>query len=351
MKLKLLLFSLVLLINTFSSEAQLFKSENTEKVVNTLKSRIKLSGYVQGGYNCDREENSFDLKRAILMVDGQVTKNWRLYYMYEFKKGKTLEAYSEYKICEALQLRLGQYKNPFSIENQLSPTVVEQINCYSLVSNYLAGIDGSDPLYGAHGGRDQGLMLHGNLFRFDENRFHLSYQLAVMNGQGINQKDKNTQKDMIASVQYRPCREALIGASIQEGRGSAITPNPYVPSVEVGERYRRARWSIGAEVKTSLADIRTEYIAGRDADVRSDGYYATGNLHLTRKVDAVLSYDHLNRNKEIGDAASQTNYVGGLQYWFYPRCRLQLVYTYRDASKDPIARGGNLLQTQFQIRF
>jgi len=43
-----------------------------------------------------------------------------------------------------------------------------------------------------------------------------------------------------------------------------------------------------------------------------------------------------------------TNYVAGLQWWFYPKCRLQLQYTRRDPKHG---EGSNLLQTQVQVRF
>lgn len=349
MKSKLLLALAIFALN-IPAQAQIFKSEKTNKIVNTLRERIKLSGYLQGLYSYEKDDNGFELKRAILMVDGQITKRWRVYYMFDAKGAKTLEAYTEYKIGEGLQIRFGQYKNPFSIENQISPTLIEQIESYSLVGNYLVGIGSADPLYGGHTGRDQGLMIFGNFI--NKGDYHaLGYKVAVMNGQGINQKDRNRQKDVIATLAYKPCKEATLSASIWEGRGNAVAESPYNPGLKVGDNYRRARWTAGAQVETPLLDVRGEYMAGRDATVRSQGYYVLGNLHITDKLDLIASYDYLQRNKAMGDAAEQTNYVGGLQYWFYPRCRMQLVYTYRDNPHDPNQTGGNLLQAQVQVRF
>ena len=71
----------------------------------------------------------------------------------------------------------------------MSPCFVELINCYSQSVNYLAGINGSDPLYGSNSGRDMGILIYGNLFKK-----LISYNLAVMNGQGINLKDKDVYK-------------------------------------------------------------------------------------------------------------------------------------------------------------
>ncbi len=340
-----------------STQAQVFKdNEGTslKDLVNTLGSRIKLSGYAQFGYTYDPAEkvdNTFDIKRIIFMADGKITDRWKMYFMYDFKSSKTLEIYTEYKFFDALKVRLGQYKTPLTLENQLSPSAVELIDCYSLAASYMAGISPSDDLYGSQGGRDQGLMIYGDFLPAEEGYHRLGYKLAVMNGQGINIKDRNTQKDIIGSLSYKPCSEATLCATMEEGRGNAVATSVYNPDLKVGDNYRRARWSVGGEVKTSLADLRSEYMAGRDAAVRSEGFYATGNLHLTRVIDLVVSYDYLNRNKSWGDRAEQTNYVAGLLYWFYPRCRLQLIYTYRDMHEDIYKKGGNLLQAQVQFRF
>ena len=44
----------------------------------------------------------------------------------------------------------------------------------------------------------------------------------------------------------------------------------------------------------------------------------------------------------------QQNYVAGIQYWFYPKCRLQTQYTYCDNKKG---ENCNRIQTQIQVRF
>jgi predicted porin len=59
-----------------------------------------------------------------------------------------------------------------------------------------------------------------------------------------------------------------------------------------------------------------------------------------------LSYDYLNKNKDMD--YKQQNYVAGIQYWFYPKCRLQAQYTYCDNKKG---ENYNRIQTQIQVRF
>ena len=93
-------------------------------------------------------------------------------------------------------------------------------------------------------------------------------------------------------------------------------------------------------------DVRSEYLHGKDGRVRSDGYYAVASIHVLPRIDVIAAVDYFNRNKALRDR--QTNYVGGLQWWFYPKCRLQVQYTYRDPH---LREASNLLQAQVQVRF
>ncbi len=72
---------------------------------------------------------------------------------------ENLEAYTEYHFLPQLTARIGQFKTMYTIENPMLPCFVELINCYSQAVNYLAGINGSDPLYGSASGRDMGLLI------------------------------------------------------------------------------------------------------------------------------------------------------------------------------------------------
>lgn len=337
------LLSFGIIFSTLFATAQ---EVNVNKVVNTLKERITLSGYIQVGYNYgnknERTEHSFDLKRAILFANGKITDKWSAFFMYSFgNTGKILEAYTEYHFLPQLNVRLGQFKTPYSIENPLSPCIVELINCNAQAVAYLAGINGSDPLFGVTTGRDMGLLIYGDLF----DKF-VNYNLAVMNGQGINLKDKNNQKDIVGSLMLHPLNWLSIGGSFIKGKGCAVAASPDVPDIKVSESYIRNRWAIGAVVNAKPISLRTEYLAGKDGKVKSDGYYATASIHVLPQFDIVVSYDYFNKNKMLD--SKQTNYMTGIQWWFYPKCRLQVQYTYCNPHKG---ENYNLLQTQVQVRF
>ncbi len=73
------------------------------------------------------------------------------------------------------------------------------------------------------------------------------------------------------------------------------------PDIQVGENYTRNRWSAGAVIKTKPVDVRTEYLAGKDGRIKSDGYYVTASAHVFPKVDVIASYDYLNKSKVLDD--------------------------------------------------
>lgn len=329
----------------FLAAGSLMGQETLNKVVNTLKERITLSGYAQLGYtysDADGPDNTFDVKRIIFMADGKITNQWSCYFMYDFYGGgNLLEVYTDYKFLPQLTARLGQFKTPYTIENLLSPSTVELINCYAQPVSYLAAINGSDRLSASNGGRDIGLMIYGDLFKNNL----LTYKLAVMNGQGINTRDKNNQKDIIGYLMVNPTKWLSVGGSFIKGKGYAMADSD-LSDIKAGENYTRNRWSMGAVLTASKASLRTEYMAGKDGPIHSNGFYATGCAQIVPKLEVIASFDYFDRNTDVGD--KQSNYIAGLQYWFYPKCRLQAQYTRQEPK---MGEGSNLVQAQVQVRF
>ena len=340
---KRILLSCLLLLSIHTLKAQDTRLNN---VVNTLKERITLAGYAQVGYTYDdageKASNTFDLKRAIFMARGKITDKWSCYFMYSFANtGKILEAYTEYRFLPQLTARIGQFKTMYTIENPMSPCFVELINCYSQAVNYLAGINGSDPLYGSNSGRDMGILIYGDLFKKK-----LSYNLAVMNGQGINLKDKNNQKDIVGSLMVHPLDWLSVGGSFVKGKGCAVAASSVNPDIAIGDSYTRNRWSAGATKHTNPHPHPTQNQPPKHPQQKTPPNKPTPTQHQLPKFDIVASYDYFNKDK--AQDYKQSNYVAGVQWWFYPKCRLQAQYTYCDPHKG---ENSNLLQAQLQVRF
>ena len=315
-------------------------------------SRIQLHGYAQGGYTFDHSNgnttNTFNIKRVLFWADARITERWSFLFMHDFSS-VVQEFYTDYRITKnkALTVRLGQFKNGLSLENPLSPTSMEAIDVYSEGVTFLTGC-GSDPLLGVQYGRDLGLSLFG-----ETNNGKLRYELDVMNGQGINKKDGNNFKDIITRIEYRPLKGLNLVASGQIGRGHAVAPSIYNPTIQVGENYKRHRWTAGADYKSKAFNVHGEVLEGWDGDAKSWGAYVTGAVPLgIPKLELVASYDFFNFNTDLG--MDQHKAIGGLQYWFFGKCRFQVQYVYKSAyvADGVFVHGADHgIQCQMQVRF
>lgn len=359
----LLLTAVAIMMNTTA----IAQSGNSGDWTKDLASRITLNGYAQAGWSYqnsrDKEGfgkqhnmNSYNLKRTLLWAKAQITDRWSFLFMHDFNS-VVQEFYTDYRVLDdkTMMVRLGQFKHSFSMENPLSPTQLELIDVYSQAVLYLAG-EGPDPLNGVNYGRDQGLMVYGDLLK---NRLH--YELALMSGQGINRKDGNNQKDFIAKLEVRPIDGLRIVGSGYVGTGNAVATADWNPDIAVGDNYKRNRYSVGAEYKTSSyspgkykearpASVRAEWLGGKDGDVGSRGGYVTTCIPLRGALDLVASGETFDRNTKV-DGWDQTNLTVGLQYWYYKKCRVQLQYTRCLCGDNISLKDYNWLQAQVQVAF
>ena len=76
-----------------------------------------------------------------------------------------------------------------------------------------------------------------------------------------------------------PLKWLSVGGSFIRGTGHAIADSEYT-GIKAGENYAKKRWSAGGVVTTSTFNLRTEYLAGKDRSVKSEGFYATGSVRL-----------------------------------------------------------------------
>ncbi len=323
--------------------------------VSTLSEKMELHGYAQAGYTWKHQDginsNTFDIKRVLFWAKANVTDRLSFLFMHDFSS-VVQEFYVDYRFTREseFRVRLGQFKNSFSMQNPLSPTKLDLIDCYSQSVLYLAGC-GTDPLNGVQYGRDLGLMFYGDVFN---NKLH--YEFAVMNGSGINRKDNNNYKDIIGKLEYRIMPNLRVVTTGQLGVGHALAESVYCPDIKVGEDYIRNRWSVGAEWKeptegvdywkNRTTQVQTEVLGGRDGNNNSIGAYATACIPVFKELDVIASVDYFNYNTKLG--MDQLNLVGGVQYWFYKTCRVQLQYT---SAIQPKGKYYGNLQAQVQVAF
>jgi hypothetical protein len=293
--------------------------------------------------------NSFDIARAILFATGKIGSQKQFGYMlmYDFGPNACLhELYGEWLPKDAINVRFGQFKIPFTIENPMSQTKIETI--YSgrgvrAMSGSLGDFNQLEPngvKGGSKAGRDMGLQLSGRLFKKD-NFFRIEYYTGLFNGTGFNTKDNNNHKDFIGTVYYQPVKDLRIGGSIYSGKLNA-------PIYIVQGNHVRDLWTVGAEYNGKKFYARTEYISANNGGLKREGYYGSAAWKFySDKWEAVGKYEVYDENKSFGNNEISDITVG-INYYFAFLTRVQLNYIYTD---NKALGTNNAVAMQLQLFF
>lgn len=295
----------------------------------------RISGYVQTGYEWSDGSSSFFIKRVRLDLRGALARTLDYRVQLEFASSpKIVDAYLHYKPFRQLNFKLGEYKIPFTIENtDYVPLKFELIE-YPLALQRLMGF--AEPIGGRYvggamqggetlkdTGRDMGLTLHGSFFPCGE-RALLSYDVGVLNGAGINLRDNNRSKDVVARLTLRPMRGLTLSGSWYGGEYGADCLERQ--RVSAGVCYDRGRGVVRGEWiggRTGYAATE-EYAAGT---FDSSGWYVLGGVRLTPTLMPVVRYDTLLPDTASADSR-QTNWTAGILWCPVKPLRCQLNYTY-----------------------
>ena len=300
------------------------KNSNWEKILSRLP---EISGYVQLNYKwSDDGTSTFLLKRVRVSLAGDIVPKLDYRIQVELAKPQIVDAYLQYKPFDQLNVKLGQYKIPFSIENTVYAPLKFEFIDYPLALSRMMGISetvGGKSLSAT--GRELGLTLWGGFLKRDG--YHVvNYDLGIYNGAGINTKDDNKSKDIAARLMIRPVAGLTLAGSYYRG--------------EFGPDYlERTRYGAGACYDHGPVVVRGEWIGGTTGTPRSEelpagsfdssGWYVMGGWRIIRSFMAALRYDTL-----LADTSRrrtrQTNYTVGLTWQPFKYLRCQLNYTYED---------------------
>jgi len=359
---KQLVITLCVLMTVGMSYAQTGETK-IQKVKKAFQSEsFQLSGYGQIMYNVNEypsrsltpevANNSIDIVRAFLMMSGKLGVNNQFGYMliYDFGPGSKLyELYGEWMPSKAINLRFGQFKTPFTIENPFSLSRIETVNPSRLVAA-MTGSTGDFNQWEADGrvvaktGRDAGLQLSGFLFP-EKNFFRVEYYAGLFNGTGMNTKDNNNHKDFIGTVYAYPIKEFKLGGSIYSGKLPAyLQTQGHLP----GDNFNTNRWTVGAEYKGTHLYGRAEYIAANDGGLKRNGYY--GLLvwkFVPNKWEVLGKYDYYNKNTSVKNN-DISDFTFGINYYFAYLSRIQLNYIHSDNRADG---KNNAVAAQLQVFF
>ncbi len=329
----------VMAIAALSASAQV----NLGKAVDYVKDHFTVSGYAQVGwdYNSESEPNNeFSLRRIILFADYRINDHWNAFIMTDFKALSLHEYWVNYRVAPWMNWKLGQFKTPFSLENPISPSVMEMITQMSAPGKWMIA-GGSPYMMPGGAGRDLGLTVYGDVGRW------LTYDLAVMNGAGRNRGDDNSWKDFVARLTFHPVKQLDVSGSVVLGKGAcASLADHLVGATPLTGNYKRNRFAAGFRLTTAPFNLRAEWMWGKDGDKDSNGGYATAQVSNVgvKGLDLVASADYLD-----ADYVKYSTYQAGVQYWFYKKCRVQLGYMYSD--NHDLGPNSHSVLTQVQVGF
>ena len=242
--------------------------------------RLQFRGRVQGDYRTfsdDTAANTFDIRRAFLTGEGRIAK----YYTFDVTADFASPSGSPSTVLDVawlnadwwkpVQVRIGQYKMPFSMDELTSDLYLDHLER-----------DIGNPLVPA---KTRGLMVHGAPLA------GLTYALAYSNLNGKNANDLNQTvdgKEVIGRLtgdfaQFLSVKDSVLhlGGAFTDGTiptvnsssGSAAANNAapsfrteargvtfFTPTVFTGEDVQRRRYGLEAAVALGPVKLQGEYI-------------------------------------------------------------------------------------------
>ena len=344
--------------------------------------RIKLSGYGMFQYQFEDKENNkhnyFNLRLLRLSLDGKISDfDWRIQMQGSSAKGPgeptvmLVDLYIEGVKFNALRIKVGQFKRPFTFENPSHP-ITQGWYAYANVINALSGF-GDRTGEKSSAGRDIGIQIQGDLFKNASGRYLFHYQGGVFNGEGINIWDKNQGKDFIGGFWVMPISGLRIGAFGWTGsRGGMIDPI-------TGETVsiRKNRYAFSVEYDKNEYTFRAEYLhsqgwgaAGAGSNEidyskgdKADGWYVFGIVPVIKgKLHAKARYQCYRQSKcwngytdenGVYVGGAKTMYEVGLNYFFHKNVQLNVEYgRVNDRTiVNPDGHNYNFFDAQFDFRF
>lgn len=368
--------------------AVIFHTADTLAQMPAWLSNVKLSGYGITQYQYSSQENaksnSFNLRLARISLDGRIVNDfyWKAQIQFNGNTStlgsspRLVDLFAEWQKYDFFRVKLGQYKNPFTFENPMHPIDQGFMSCGQAVLK-LAGF--SDRA-GAHSsnGRDIGLQFQGDFLKNNKGRNLIHYQVGVFNGQGINVKDVDQQKNIIGGVWVMPVQGLRIGTFGWTGsyarKGSWTEKNMQsgVEETKSGiRRLQQRRYAFSAEYLIDDWTFRSEYVhstglafakslnntndaSASNCNLSADGDKAQGVYALViapiikKKLHAKARYDMY---QPSGDAGKQrTQYEIGLDYEFHKNFEISGEYAFIN-DHSLLKHNYSLIDVEVSFRF
>ncbi|QUB71094.1 porin [Prevotella multiformis] len=361
-----------------------FGHAQTQKWINN----VKLSGFgiVQYQYNglhngTTSKSNTFNLRLGRVSLDGRILDDWFWKAQLQFNGNtstlgaspRVLDLFVEWQKYDFFRVKAGQFKNPFTFDNPIHP--IDQ--GFMGVAQSVQKLAGFSDQAGAHpsNGRDIGVQIQGDFLKNNAGRNLIHYQVGVFDGQGINVKDVDQQKNIIGGVWVMPMdglRLGWFGWTGSYARKGTWTDAAGLPQSGIRSLQQR-RYAFSAEYKADDWTVRSEYVhstgyafakpiantndeAAHDCNISADGSKAQGVYALViapiipKKFHAKARYDMYRPSD--GAQKQRTQYDLGLDYEFNKNLELSGIYSYvHDRSQNTPTGHPNYSMFDLELSF
>ncbi len=308
-------FLALLAASTFAAVTSAAAQDKPQAPSVTSSKAFKLSGYTQIVYTAQDEGTSgFAVRRSRFTLAADLVKSVRFKATVDLVKAPALyDALVEFVLHEAVSIRIGQFKVPFSLEMTTSSSEIETIDRSQVVTRLSPGLDiGSS-------GRDIGAVVFGRAG-------FLEYTLGVFNGAGINRADTNNRKDLAGRLAVRPLSGLSLGGSYYDGSYAATAGAPSVVRDRIGADLAFLRGPLS---------LKADFISAEDGGVMRQGWYVqAAYFFLPKAIQGVLKADSYDADtSKPGDRLGL--WTAGLNWFLAERTRLMvnLAVTRNEAGK------------------
>ncbi|MFV0535770.1 MAG: porin [Dysgonomonas sp.] len=292
-------------------------------------------------------KHDFKPKNLFLSVSGKLNDSFRYGFLLEFVNPSVQEFWGEWTAAKEFNFKLGQFKVPVTLESQYVPATLETVAYSRTISNLFGYATEDDVLNKQNGknnfGRDAGVQFSGELVPMNDYSL-VQYSVGMFQGMGVTTGEKNNTKDFAGTLLLQPVKGFRIGGGAYFGQATyAIGTNPAIDHV-------RNRWVVSSDYKSERFNARAEWVKANDGGVDKEGLYGMALYYLMpKKLNALAKVDYYNRNKDVNSEV--IDYTIGLNYYFYPQCRVQLNYVHSNFSKNWGDKDMNTIYAQLQIGF
>jgi hypothetical protein len=338
--------------------------------------------------NTIRDENGFRIRAAEFYVTGRLTP-WSTYYVeVDFARQNEIALNSMYvdfyskdmPYFKSLypyvsKLRVGQFREPFGIEQGTSQGLFDFINRAYYTDLKLNSVDfrAGDPTtnpFGKDNGTgflqqlDVGVELTGKLPQLP---WEPELEVAVINGAGRNFNDNNADKDFTARLILTPTEGMKLYFAGYTGTSFFTAPNTGTAVLPLNSDVRKTRQGVMyTYIPPQWPELKLqgEYIEGNDNGFRRRTWY---QYVLFRPFSSLPGFEPAYRYEEFTVDTNRpdsklTRHTVGFNYYLHTNVKFTLNYEFKhdeNEGKPFITTGGgnanannkNFFTTQIQFRY